>query len=943
LRANSVAIIGMAGRFPGADSLEQFWTNLREGVDSITFFSDRELLASGADPGLLARPDFVKAGPVLENIDQFDAGFFKLGRREAELMDPQQRILLELAWETLERAGYAGDAYRGLVGVFAGAGGLMSSYLLSPFHVRRRLLGPTASMQCIGNDKDYLSTRVSYKLNLRGPSITVQTACSTSLVAVHLACQSLLAGECDMALAGGITVRVPQRMGYIRSSQAIMSPDGRCRPFDADAQGTLFGSGAGLVLLKPLAQAVEDGDHVHAVVRGSAVNNDGAAKLSYWAAGADGQTAAVASALSVAEVEPDSIGYMEAHGSATSMGDAVEVFALTKAFRRGGQRKQFCPLGSVKSNIGHLEAAAGVAGLIKAALALERQTVPASLHCERPNPAIDFANSPFYVNTQCQPWPAGPAPRRAAVNSLGIGGTNAHVILEEAPPPPPPSAPGRPAHLLTLSAKTPQAVGELADRYARHLADHPQAGLADVCFTANVGRGHFEHRLALVARSAEEARGRLLAWHAGGSAASCFEGHVKTPGAPVAFLFAGQDALRSGISRELYETLPAFREAMRECEAVVGESSRPSLSSILDGRGDGDSWWKDAQLAQPALFAVEYALAQTWKSWGVEPSALFGYGMGEYVAACLAGVFTLAEGLKLVSARARLVQALPADGRRVALMAGVSRVVAALPSPPADVAVAAVNGPRQVVVSGRAAAVEALVARLQREGVRSRLLDVCQPFYSPQMPAVVDDFRKTCQEMVFRKPRTRLISGLSGQVADDDIATADYWCRHLTEPVQFAAGVATLEEQGCQIFLEVSPRPRLLGRGRRSMQHPPGLWLPTLRPGDCAWQTLLSSLGQLYVHGVKIDWEGFDRGLGRRRVVLPTYPFQRQRYWVTDDAPLHSPPAPGTAPGLPPIEESTIHQLTEELAATGDFSDQELRLLPRILRAMAGLRQVVHR
>ncbi|MEN6451843.1 MAG: beta-ketoacyl synthase N-terminal-like domain-containing protein [Thermoguttaceae bacterium] len=512
VRANSIAIIGMAARLPGAGSVERFWSNVAGGVESITRFSDEQLLQAGATRELIAREDFVKAAPTLDDIEHFDAGFFKISRREAEIMDPQQRILLELAWETMERAGYAGG-YRGLVGVFAGAGGLMSSYLCSPMHVNSRLIGQTGSMQCIGNDKDYLSTRISYKLDLRGPSLTVQTACSTSLVAVHLACQSLLSGECDMALAGGVTIRVPHQMGYLHSSQALLSPDGHCRPFDADAKGTIFGSGAGLVLLKPLPQALADGDHIHAVIRGSAVNNDGAAKLSYWATNAEGQMAACIDAMAVAETPPRSIGYLEAHGTATAMGDPVEIFGLTRAYRRGTPDKQFCAIGSVKSNFGHLEAAAGIAGLIKAALALEHKTLPPSLHYHQPNPAIRFPETPFFVNTECRAWSSDGSPRRAAVNSLGIGGTNAHIILEEAPET---AAVGHDAEevcLLTLSAKSAKALRELAQRYADYFGTNA-APLADVCFTANTGRGLFPHRLAVVTTSAAAARDALAAFAA---------------------------------------------------------------------------------------------------------------------------------------------------------------------------------------------------------------------------------------------------------------------------------------------------------------------------------------------------------------------------------------------------------------------------------------------
>ena len=933
LRANSIAIIGMAGRFPGAGTIGQFWSNLVEGVDSITFFSDEELLAAGADPELLERPDFVKASPILEDIDQFDAGFFKVGRREAELMDPQQRILLELGSETLERAGYAGESRRGLVGVFSGAGGLMSSYLLSPLHVRRRLVGPTGSMQCVGNDKDYLSTRLSYKLNLRGPSFTVQTACSTSLVAVHLACQSLLAGECDMALAGGVTVRVPHRMGYVHSGQALLSPDGHCRPFDADAEGTLFGSGAGLVLLKPLVQAVADRDHIHAVIRGSAINNDGAAKLSYWAASADGQAAAIADALAVAEVEPETIGYMEAHGTATTMGDPVEIFALTKAFRRGTQERQFCPLGSVKGNVGHLEAAAGVCSLIKAVLALEHNTVPPSLHFSRPNPAIDFTNTPFFVNTERRAWQPGSTPRRAAVNSLGIGGTNAHLILEEAPElPPPEPGPERPVHLLTLSAKTPQALRELADRYADCFNDRPELNLADVCFTANAGRGHFKHRLAISACSGDEARRRLIAWRQKPSRADCAQGTVDSPNADVAFLFAGQDAAYAGMARQLYETEPIFRKTLDRCDGILGGSLGRPLLAILYPQTEGGKSLERTVFVQPALFAVEYALAQLWKSWGVEPSAVIGHGVGEYVAACVAGVFTLEEGLRLVAARARLAEALPADDRMLAVMVAPSQAASLLAPYAGEVTLVAVNSPRQIVVSGRAASIDLLAAQLQREGIRSRRLPVFHAFHSPRMEAILDDFGQVCADVAFRKPRTRLIGGLDGKPIGDEIASADYWLRHLCEPVQFAAGVMALEEQGYKNFLEISPRPRLLGLGRRCMKQWAGLWLPSLRPGRPDWDTLLSSLARLYVHGAKIDWDGFDRNFSRRRVVLPTYPFQRRRYWAADD-PLDD--RHDSAFALRSIKEADLRKLAEELARTGDFSDEEVALLPRMLRGLA--------
>ncbi|MCE5268227.1 MAG: acyltransferase domain-containing protein [Planctomycetaceae bacterium] len=765
VRANSIAIIGMAGRFPGANCIEQYWSNIVGGVESIAEFSDEELLRSGASRELIGRPDFVKAAPVLDDVEHFDAGFFKISRREAEMMDPQQRIMLELAWETLERAGYAGDAYRGLIGVFSGAGGLMSSYLCSPFHVHGKLIGPTGSMQCIGNDKDYLSTRVSYKLDLRGPSLTVQSACSTSLVAVHLACQSLLAGDCDMALAGGVTIRVPHRMGYLHSSQALLSPDGHCRPFDAKAEGTIFGSGAGLVLLKPLAQALDDGDHIHAVIRGSAINNDGAAKLSYWATNAEGQMAACADALAVAETPARSIGYLEAHGTATAMGDPVEIFGLTRAYRRSTQDKQFCAIGSVKSNFGHLEAAAGIAGLIKAALVLEHKTLPPSLHYHQPNRAIHFTETPFYVNTECRSWAADGKPRRAAVNSLGIGGTNAHVILEETPESGDvdrddvasgtDSMPAPRTRLLTLSAKSANALRELCERYAEYFAK-PEAAFGDVCFTTNVGRGQFPHRLAVVADSAAEARDSLQAWLADKMAPAAEHGVVEPVDGRAVFLFSG-DASNSGdAGQQLYDAQPVFREAVDRCRAVSGQDRAKPLVE---------------------MFALQYGLAELWTSWGVVPAAVLGKDAGEYAAACVAGILTLEEAVRLAVA----------DG---------------------------------------------------------------------QEPAAVAKFREACAKAESPKAKVRFLSG------------------------DLAACVAELDAQGFRIFVEIGPRPQLLGPGKAAMKDHAGLWLPSLEPGKPEWRTLLSGVARLYVYGAKIDFGGVSRGTGGRRVVLPTYPFQRQRYWI---------------------------------------------------------------
>ena len=846
LRASSIAIIGLAGRFPGASDIETYWKNLVAGIESITFFSDEELLREGVDPELIGRKDFVKASPVLDDVDKFDAAFFKIAKREAEIMDPQQRILLEIAWEALERAGYAGESQTRSVGVFAGAGGMMSSYLLSPYHLCRRLLGGTGSMQAVGNDKDYVATRISHKLNLCGPSLTVQTACSTSLVAVHLACQSLLAGECEMALAGGVTVRVPHRIGYLHSAQALLSPDGHWRAFDADAKGTLFGSGAGLVLLKPLVRAVEDGDHIHAVIRGSAVNNDGGAKLSYWATSAEGQAAAVSEALAVAETEPESITFIEAHGTGTSMGDPVEIFALTKAFRAGTDKTQFCAIGSVKTNLGHLEAAAGVAGLIKAVLALENQEIPPSLHYRHTNPAIHFEKTPFYVVTQRQDWPAGTTPRRAAVNSLGIGGTNAHVVLEEAPPPyAAPAAADRPLHVLALSAKTPAALTELAGRFVRFMAERPDVPLADVAFTANTGRGHFKHRLAVVAASADEARQRLAAWVADPAAANVFCHTVDKSSPDVAMFFGGEGSGHAGPGRELYRTQPVFQKAVHQCNALApSDLGLPILAAFEGDDGDGKLLQSHVG-AQLSLFALEYALAQLWKSWGITPTVVAGEGLGEYAAACLAGVFTLEQAMRMVVARAGL--------------AGEGRL--------------------------------------------------------PAGDAADEQFQSVAGAVGYRRPRMKVLCGWSGQPAGDDVATPDYWRRHLVEPGRPGATMAALQQSGQAIVLDVG-----------------------LGSDQSAWHTMIQRLASLYARGVKVDWAGFDRGWTRRRVVLPTYPFQRQRYWLADDPKDRLTDVSGDngSPSfLQLLREGNLDQLAEALRATGSLSDDELGLLPKLLRILA--------
>ncbi|MGH9360465.1 MAG: type I polyketide synthase, partial [Thermoanaerobaculia bacterium] len=647
-----IAIVGMSGRFPGAGNVAEFWRNLRDGVESLTVLGDEEIARVPAE--LRRLPGYVRVARTIPDVDQFEAAFFGFSPREAEILDPQHRLFLECCWSALEDAGYDPERHQGAVGVYAGS--RMSSYLMNVYS-NPALVRAIGDLQVqVANDKDYLATRISYKLDLGGPSVTVQTACSTALVAVHLACQALLSGECDMALAGGVAVRIPER-GYFSTEADVNSPDGHVRAFDAKAGGTVFGSGLGAVVLKRLADALADGDTVHAVIKGSAVTNDGSQKVGFTAPGIDGQCRVLRAALAAAEVEPETIGYVEAHGTGTQVGDPIEVAALTKVFRERTSARGFCALASVKSNIGHLGAAAGVAGLIKAVLALEHRAIPPSLLFATPNPQIDFASSPFFVATRLQEWPANGAPRRAGVSAFGMGGTNAHVILEEAPAPAP-TTPSRPWQLLLLSARTETALATASAKLAAHLEAHADDGLAEVAYTLQVGRKVHEHRRAVVCRDAAHAREALTALDPEWVATAFTPGREKH----VAFLFSGQGAQYAGMGRGLYDAEPAFREQVDLCCERLLPHLGLDLRELLLAP-DEDSAAADrlaqTQLTQPALFTVEYALARLWMEWGVVPQAMLGHSIGEYTAACLAGVMSLADALALVAERGRLMQGLP--------------------------------------------------------------------------------------------------------------------------------------------------------------------------------------------------------------------------------------------------------------------------------------------
>ncbi|HLX07742.1 MAG TPA: beta-ketoacyl synthase N-terminal-like domain-containing protein, partial [Thermoanaerobaculia bacterium] len=900
-----VAIIGMDGRFPGARDLDGFWRNLRDGREAVHFFSPRELAEAGVDPALIADPAFVPAAPLLEDIDSFDAAFFGYTPREAEQMDPQHRIFLECCWAALENAGYDPQRAGGPVGVYAGTGS--SEYLL--LHVLPDPASRTALnylQTTLGNDKDYLSTRVSYRLGLEGPSLTVQTACSTSLVAVHLACQALRDGECDLALAGGVAISLATSRGYLFYRDGILSPDGHCRAFDERAAGTVFGSGVGAVVLKRLDDAVADGDPIRAVVLGSAVNNDGGAKVGFTAPLAAGQAKVLRAALAQAAVEPATIAYVECHGTGTALGDPIEVEALKRGYAAPGRREATCALGSLKSAVGHLNTAAGVAGLIKTVLALEHGQIPPTLHVERPSRELGLDGSPFYVNTRLAPWPAGDAPRRAGVSSFGLGGTNAHLVIEEAPAAAPRPA-GRPWHLLTLSARTPAALAAATARLATRLAADAELDLADAAFTLQAGRRRFGQRQILVARDRGDAAGAL----ARSDKQRLLGRAEERTGREVVFLFPGQGAQHVAMGAGLYRTEPTFRQHLDHCAELLvqplgcdlrrllyppDEASRPAAASAL----------AETRFAQPALFAVEYALARLWMEWGVRPVAMLGHSVGELTAAALAGVFSLADALALVAARGRLMQEQP-PGAMLAVPSAAADLLTRLPR---ELSIAAVNGPAQTVISGPAAAVDDFAAALAGEGVAVRRLPGAHGFHSALMDAAVAPFAAAVAGCARAAPGLPFLSNPSGRwITAEEAVDAAYWGRQLRQTVRFSAGAAELFRHPARILLEVGPGRTLTSLVRRHTGRPEDQLalasLPHPREAVEDELRLAETLGRLWLAGADPDWGGLHRHAPRRRVRLPSYPFERQRFWIGPPPGLgaltagQAEPEPAAAAGMP--------------------------------------------
>ena len=880
-----IAIIGMSCRLPGAKNLDEYWCNLCDGVESITSLSDDDLVEAGVDPALIQNPFYVKAASMLEDVEMFDADFFGYSPAEAKLMDPQSRFFLECAWEALESSGYYPNNYIGSIGLYASAS--PNTYLLNNVHstldFSEFILSAKNAQTIIGNEKDFLASRVSYKLNLKGPSVNIQTACSSSLVAIHFACQALLNGECDMAIAGAASIYLPQRVGYMYEEGMILSSDGHCRAFDDEANGTVYGRGVGVVVLKALSDALSDGDYVYAVIKGSAINNDGSLKAGYTAPSAEGQARVIAEAIANSGIAVESIGYVEAHGTGTVQGDPIEISGLTQAFRQSTSKNGFCAIGSVKTNIGHLDVASGVAGLIKAVLAVKHGLIPPSLNFKRQNRQIDFANSPFYVNKTLSAWSKGDNPRRAGVSSFGVGGTNAHVILEEAPQvlvQEPESE--RSFQLLTLSAKSEDALVEIAGKYAHHLVEYAEGSLANVCFSANTGRAHSDYRLALIAESSEKIQEKLAGYLRDEQPGGLFSGrggldnHRK-----IAFLFTGQGSQYVGMGRELYESQPTFRRVLERCDSLLrAYLEKPLLSVLYPGAGK-DLSLDETVYTQPALFAFEYALAELWRSWGIEPSIVMGHSVGEYVAACVAGVFSLEDGLRLIAERARLMYALPQNGEMAAVFAGKAVVAAAI-NPYANlVSIAAINGPENIVISGERTAMLSVLRELEKQNVKAHRLKVSHAFHSPLMEPMMEPFERAAAEVSYAAPKIEMISNVSGRLVEGlEIASGQYWSMHVRKPVQFQSAMQFLWESGTEIYLECGPQPILLGMGRKCVSGDGGQWLASLRRGHQDWSQLLETLAELYVTGEDVDWLGFDRDYRRRRLPLPTYPFQHRRFWV---------------------------------------------------------------
>ena len=878
---DDIAIVGMAAHLPGAGDISAFWENLREGRSSIRKLSEDALKEAGETAENLHHPNYVRAAASLDGFEMFDTDFFGFSPKESAIMDPQHRQFLEACWEAFENAGHPPEKFDGNIGVFAGCG--MGSYFYFNVCSNPDLVGDVGMflLRHTGNDKDFLSTRVSHVFDLKGPSVNIQTACSTSLVAAHYACNALMTGECDMALAGGVTIELPQGRGYIFKENEILSPDGECHAFDHRAEGTVFGSGTGVVVLRRLKDAVADGDHIWGVIRGTAVNNDGAAKAGYLAPSVDGQAAAISEAHLMAGVSADTIDYIECHGTGTYLGDPIEVAALTQAFEETTDETGFCRIGSVKTNIGHLDTAAGVASLIKATLGLHHKQIPPSLGYEAPNPAIDFENSPFFVNDKLTDWVPHKGPRRAGINSLGVGGTNAHAIVEEAPERPASEPSDWPFHILPVSGKNKAALDANASALAAHLRKHPEQPLEDVSFTLVEGRRQFEKRRVIVAGSHAEAAEILEGQHP----RRVFDHEPAGADPDIVFMFPGGGAQYAGMARDLYETEPVFREWMDRGLDYLQPKLDYDLKALWlpepGGEAEADAVLQKPSVQLPLIMMTEYALAQLWMSWGLQPAALVGHSMGENTAACLAGVMSFEECIGLVHRRGQLFDTVPKGGMlSVPMDAGELE-----PLLVENLGIASVNAPGLSVVSGPQDALDAMEAKLSGMEVESQRVQIDIAAHSAMLEPILDDWRAHLKTLDLKPPQLTVISNRTGkQLTDAEATDPDYWVRHLRNTVNYADCMATLAEAGTErVYIEMGPGKALSSFARMQPGIPAGQIVSALRhPEEEVADDVyfMEVFGRLWALGVEMDWSQIWGEAKRQRVILPSYRFQRARYFI---------------------------------------------------------------